>query len=152
VTSPNLDSVVLEFAPIIQAAIYLHREQYERVLAQPAISDSVLSIMSMSPVALMAITQRINALIALDRLDEAGQIIDAARREQESAGLKVYLWELEEAAARLAEKRGDEPARRAHLEQARASLEFLIGQIDDPALTASFKDRPLVKRLLESNA
>ena len=74
------------------------------------------------------------ALLDLDRPDEAGRALELARDAALALGIKPLRWQIQYALAARFARTGDIEASETELRQARAIGDELAGSIDDPAL------------------
>src|SRR5204863_6037255 len=85
--------------------------------------------------------------VRLAQGDRAGAraALDEARAVTEPVGARRMLWAIYRTLAAVAAAEGDPAAAARHQAAARAEVAYLVEQIDDPALRASFLARSAIR-------
>ena len=84
-------------------------------------------------------------MLALDRVEEGEAALVAAHQPAEAINSRRILWEILVTMADVAEKRGEKETAVTLRDQARAIIEFIAAQINEPDLREGFLSQATVR-------
>ncbi len=145
----TLNPFLVIFYRSVPARIALAKGRFEEALARTEKDLAALADIDISRTTAEILLMQAHALLGLGRLQEARPVLHAAIEDANGNGYRRLLWRLQAALARLEAADGNAAAAESLLAQARAHLAFIVGNITDPGLAASFRGRPEVLAVLQ---
>ena len=140
------------FLGLALAAWALHQGDAQEALTQ---SEAMLARTTAAGAATWAVDAgllRVEALLALDRRDEAFAQLQEVEAAVEAMRLHRAQWHVLLALADVEESRGEHAQAEQHRSRARAEIQLILANTPRPDQQAAFLAQPEVRRLLESAA
>ncbi|WP_423225038.1 adenylate/guanylate cyclase domain-containing protein [Candidatus Amarolinea aalborgensis] len=140
------------FLGLAMATWALHQGNAQEALT---LSEAMLARTTAAGAATWAVDAallRAEALLALDRREEAFAQLQQAEAAVEAMQLHRAQWHVLLALADLEESRGEHPQAQQHRGRARAEIEVILANTSRPDQQAAFLAQPKVRRLLETAA
>lgn len=111
-----------------------------RAIAVTKGMDLLVSLLELWPL-------KAQALMFLDRLDEAFAALNEARTKALSIGSQKQLWQILDLMAQLESARGNTAAARTLQQKAQECIEFIASHISQPGLRRTFLNSPPVRHI-----
>lgn len=89
------------------------------------------------------------ALLAMEKLDDAGSLLDRSLQFMQAAGSRRRLWSVLLRSAELAEKRGERERAAELRDRAVRTIHFIADHSESPTQREAFLRRPAVRQALE---
>lgn len=126
----------------------LAQKQYEKALARADEDLAALTSLEIERSRSEILLLKAQALAGLERWQEARSMLGEGITAAEQGGYRRLLWRLLAALAQVETACGRPSEAASSLAQARAQIEFIAGNLTDPALADSFRSRPDVMAVL----
>ncbi len=147
----GLSVVVQAWTAVLLADIEVALAQTDYTHAIQAADELLenLRTLGVMPYVADALLLKATALLALQNLNEAEQLLREAKDVAQRIGTRRVLWRIHDAMYNVAIQRGDREEASEWRKRARDELTYIVAQIGDAELQQSFLDLPEVRALRE---
>ncbi len=149
-TEQTLNPFMVIFYRSTLARLTLAHGRFDAALAHTDDDLAALKSLEIGRTRAEILLLKAQALIGLEHWGEAKLILLDAIADAEQARYRRLLWRLRAELARVEASEGRASEAAAQLAQARAHIAFILGNLSDPDLAASFRHRPDVQAVMGS--